>query len=379
MSFIAFHRPHLEAEDRAAAAAVLEGGFLTMGAEVFAFEEALADMHGRAHAVMVNSCTNGHMLVFQYLRRVAGLAEGTPIHIPATTFAGPAFQAHHAGLHVVLADTAPQTGASDAALLLESAEAGSVLAPMPYAGVPLPGMSDLLEAAAKAAQIVVEDCAHAIGARYADGPAEGRLVGSLPTFASIFSFYPTKILNAAEGGVILTDDAALADWCRAARLHGVDRPVAGRYQNGSSDWEYALPIMGHKCNPGNIQAAIGRSQLRRLPRTLERLRTIAERYIVACDMAGLHPIDGQAQGNQHLFVLRDVDRARFLSHMQAHGVQCSVHYPPLWRMKAWERRSWELPGAELFSKGCVSLPIYAGLTDDEIERVCTALRGYPAA
>lgn len=378
MSLIPFHRPHLEAGDRAAAAAVLESGFLTMGQEVFAFEAELAALHGRAHAVMVNSCTNGHMLVFQYLRRVAGLPAGTAIRIPATTFAGPAFQAHHAGLEVELADTDPARGASGEAELLNGAKTGSILAPMPYAGVPLPEMPALLAAAQAAGGRVIEDCAHAIGARYGSGPYAGRLVGSLPSFASIFSFYPTKILNAAEGGVILTEDADLADWCRAARLHGVDRPVAGRYQSGRSDWEYALPVMGHKCNPGNIQAAIGRSQLARLDSTLARLQAISARYLAACADAGLQPIERQASGNQHLFVLRDLDRPRFLDHMQAHGIQCSVHYPALWRMGAWEGRRWALPGAERFGAGCVSLPIYAGLSEAEVARICTALREYPA-
>ncbi|MEP3298801.1 MAG: DegT/DnrJ/EryC1/StrS family aminotransferase [Pseudoruegeria sp.] len=376
MTFVPFHQPHFDADDRKAALQVLESGFVTMGQHVFDFEAALADLHGRRHAVMVNACTNGHMLVFQYLRHKIGLPAGRTAVFPATTFAGPAFQAVHAGFHVELADTNPETGATDVDLFqpwLNTQELPAFLAPMPYAGVPLPGMSALLSAAQIKEVPVIEDCAHAIGARYADGT----LVGSLPTFASVFSFYPTKVLNAVEGGMILTDDDDLAGWCRAARLHGVDRPVAGRYQSATSDWEYALPIMGYKCNPANMQGAIGVSQLKRLPDTLARLKQISDHYCTAATSAGLSPISGQSFGNQHLFILRDVERDRFLSHMRQHEVQCSVHYPPLWKMAAWQGRSWELPGAERFVAGCVSLPIFTGLSAEQITQIAQALMKFP--
>ncbi len=258
MALVPFHIPHFTADDRAAADAVLDSRFTTMGANVAEFEGVFADMHGRAHAVMVNSCTNGHMLVFQYLRRLVGLPEDTRAVFPATTFAGPAFQAAHAGFAVDFADTDPGSGATPGAGLLAMAgDAPAVLAPMPYGGVALPDMGKLLDAAKTSGHFVVEDCAHAIGAR----DAGGALVGSLATYASIFSFYPTKIVNATEGGMILTDDDDLAAWCRMARLHGVSKDASLRYRSINVDWDYALPVMGFKCNPTNIQAAIGLSQL----------------------------------------------------------------------------------------------------------------------
>lgn len=373
MSFIPFHRPHLAPEDRDAVAAVMDSGFLTMGKEVFAFEDAMAEMHGRRHAIMVNSCTNGHMLVFQYLRRIQEMPAGSLIRIPATTFAGPAFQAIHANLQIDLADTNPRTGASGLAELTDCKETVSIYAPMPYAGIPIESMPALLDHAAKNGAYIIEDCAHSIGAVYANGS----LVGGLPTYASIYSFYPTKVLNAVEGGMILTDDDNLADWCRSARLHGVDRPVAGRYHSATSDWRYGLSVIGYKCNPNNLQAAVGRRQLGRLPETLERLAQISARYRAACSMAGLSPIDGQETGNQHLFILRDIDRDKLLQHMRSHNIQCSVHYPPLWEMEAWKtQRHPTLPGAATFAERCVSLPIYAGLTDNEVTQITQALVRY---
>lgn len=373
MNHVSFHQPHFNDQDKAAALAVLDSGFMTMGAEVFAFEAALATQLNRRHAIMVNACTNGHMLVFQYLRRVIGLPARTRALFPATTFAGPAFQAHHAGYEVRLLDTDPETGATPCAALAAEARETDLICPMPYAGIALHGMADLLAQAKAQGSFVIEDCAHSIGAR----GAEGALVGSLPTFASIFSFYPTKVLNAVEGGMILTDDDDLADWCRAARLHGVDKPVAGRYQSGKSDWGYALPIMGYKCNPNNLQGAIGLSQLARLTDTLERLQEISQIYRAACADAGLTPIAGQGEGNQHLFVLQGLNRPHFIAHMAAAKIQCSVHYPPLWKMDAWGDHHFDgLSGAEAFGAGCVSLPIYTSLTAEEIARVVAALHSY---
>lgn len=381
MSVIPFHLPHFTDADRAAAVAVMDSRFTTMGTEVAAFEEEFAQMHGRAHAVMVNSCTNGHLLVFQYLRRVRGLAPGTRVIMPATTFAGPAFQAVHSGFAVDFADTDPETGTSPAAAFLARASnrAPCLIGPMAYGGIPMADMPDLLAAADEQGHLVIEDCAHACGSRHADGA----LVGSLPSYASIYSFYPTKVLNATEGGMILTEDGDLAQWCRRARLHGVDKNAVDRYRGAVPDWSYGIPVMGHKCNPTNIQAAIGRSQMARLCDTIDTLRLISERYRVAAARVGLQGLTGQESGNQHLFVLRDTRRQELIAHLRAHEIQFSMHYPPLWKMQAWGEagqggalRDDNLPGAERFAAGCLSLPIFASMTPDQVGRVETAIASF---
>jgi len=379
MPLVPFHIPHLTKDDRAAALAVMESHFTTMGTEVAAFEAEFAAHHGRAHAVMVNSCTNGHLLVFQYLRHERGLAAGTRVVIPATTFAGPAFQAVHSGFSVEFGDTNPLTGSTTAEELLDKATASApcVLGPMAYGGIAMPDMADLITRAADRGHLVIEDCAHACGTRYADGA----LVGSLPSYASIFSFYPTKVLNATEGGMILTDDDALAAWCRMARLHGVSKTAVDRYSAKVPDWAYAIPVMGHKCNPTNIQAAIGRGQLRRLEGTIATLRQISHRYRDAAAKSGLSILEGQAGGNQHLFVLRDTPRARLIEHLRSHEVQFSVHYPALWKMDAWRdaRRDDlpdDLPGAERFAQGCLSVPIFASMSAQQIDQVTAAIASF---
>ncbi|WP_165586977.1 DegT/DnrJ/EryC1/StrS family aminotransferase [Pseudaestuariivita atlantica] len=373
MSTVPFHLPHFTDADRDAAVAVMDTRFTTMGTHVAAFEEAFAARHGRAHAVMVNSCTNGHMLVLRYLRGPGGWDEGARAVFPAMTFAGPSFQAAHAGFDVTFADTDPATGSTPVDALIEAAgTAPTILAPLGYGGIPLDGMDRLIRFAEEHGHVVIEDCAHATGASYADG----RAVGSLSTLASIWSFYPTKVVNATEGGMILTDDADLAAWCRSARLHGVNKPVGDRYRSLKTDWAYALPIMGHKCNPTNIQGAVGLSQLGRLDTTLARLAGIAGRYREVLAQAGMHTLDGSERGNQHLFVLRDTPRAALMEHLKNHGVQCSVHYPPLWQMEAWGDRRWDLPGAERFAEGCLSLPIYADLTEAQIAQVCDGLLSF---
>ncbi|MGV6813198.1 MAG: DegT/DnrJ/EryC1/StrS family aminotransferase [Brevirhabdus sp.] len=375
MPLIPFHLPHFDDSDRAAAVAVMDSRFTTMGAEVAAFEEEFAALHDRAHAVMVNSCTNGHLLVYQYLRRVKAMPEGTRTVMPATTFAGPAFQAAHSGFTVDFADTDPTTGTSPAQAFLAKAsnEAPCLLGPMPYGGIPMSDMAELMAQASERGHLVIEDCAHACGTRYDSGAR----VGSLPSYASIYSFYPTKVLNATEGGMILTEDGELADWCRKARLHGVDKSAVDRYRGAVPDWSYAIPVMGHKCNPTNIQAAIGRSQLARLDSTIEKLRGISAVYRAAAAEAGLQGLVGQAGGNQHLFVLRDTPRDALIAHLRAHEVQFSMHYPPLWKMEAWGApRHDELPGAERFAAGCLSLPIFASMSEEQVAQVAGAIRSF---
>lgn len=383
-------------KDVEAAAAVMSSGWITAGPKVEEFEQAIARLVGKKHGVMVNSCTNGHMLVFRYIAKFFG-GNGLRAVFPAVTFAGPISQAVHAGFDVLLSDVEKESGAatsnhfktalggSDMHGVVTPYSGTTVLCPMHYRGVATVEMGSYMDGlAGRNDYLVVEDAAHALGSKYPDG----NLVGHDPdTLATIFSFYPTKTLNALEGGMILTSSDHLANWCRQARLHGVSKSVHGRYQGKNTAWGYDLAQIGYKCNPTDVQAAFGLSQLTRYPETLRKLKKIALRYdeVINAKKSGgyIHVSDGQMTGNQHLFVVWSYHRDRLFNYLLDKGIQCSVHYPPLWEMTGWQHQLLQyaqdsrlLKGAKWFSSLCLSLPIYASMTKKEVDTVCAALESH---
>src|SRR6266540_37349 len=208
---IPFARAEICEEARAASARVLESGWLTTGPEVVAFEREFAEWVHAGNAVAVASCTAAIELAL----RALGLPRGAKVLTSTMTFCGAVHAIVHAGLVPVLADVA---------------------------GLPLGR--------------VVEDAAHALGTLVGTRP-----VGTVSA-ATCFSFYATKNLPIGEGGMVTTDDPAIADHVRRARLHGMSRDAWKRYLPGST-WRYDVGVAGLKANMTDLQAAIGRAQLRR--------------------------------------------------------------------------------------------------------------------
>src|SRR6266540_5126913 len=251
---VPFARAEICEEARAASARVLESGWLTTGPEVVAFERELAEWVHADHGVAVASCTAAIELAL----RALGLPPGSKVLTSTMTFCGAVHAIVHAGLVPVLADVDPVTLCSDAAACAAaSRRVGGVDAMVVthYAGFPAP-VEELAEAAGLPLGRVVEDAAHALGTLVGTRP-----VGTVSA-ATCFSFYATKNLPIGEGGMVTTDDPAIADHVRRARLHGMSRDAWKRYLPGST-WRYDVGVAGLKANMTDLQAAIGRAQLRR--------------------------------------------------------------------------------------------------------------------
>jgi dTDP-4-amino-4,6-dideoxygalactose transaminase len=229
---------------------------------------------------------------------------------------------------------------------------------------------------------VLEDAAHAIGAR-----AGQRMVGSLGG-ATAFSFYATKNLTTAEGGMLTTNDAGFAEQARLWHLHGLSRDAWKRY-TAEGAWRYDVVVPGYKDNMTDIQAAMGLVQLAKLERNIARRAEIARRYTAAFgEMPELIPPPEARAGDRHahhLYILRlnlerlRIDRNRFFEELKARGVGGSVHFIPVYHLSYYrDRFRWRpenYPVTEAIFQSCLSLPCFPRMHDADVERVIATVGG----
>jgi len=248
-----------------------------------------------------------------------------------------------------------------------------------FAGHPA-AVAETASAAGIGLSRVVEDAAHAAGT-----VADGRLVGSCSQ-ATCFSFYATKNLAIGEGGMVTTNQADVADYARRCRLHGISRDAWQRSVPGAA-WRYTVDELGLKANMTDMQAAIGRAQLRRFGANQSRRADIAARYdrglagIPGLRLPARPPGGGHAW---HLYVVRvlprfGVSRDELIAALHAREIECSVHFIPnhqqpyLRRLLGADTDPRLFPAAEEAASQIVSLPLYPALRDDQVDRICEAI------
>ncbi len=357
---------------------VLASGWLTTGPQVAAFEEEFADRVGAVHAVAVSSCTTALELSLRSLR----LRPGARVLVPTITFCGAVNAILHAGLRPVLVDADPDTLMPDAqatarAVACDGSPAAMVA--LHFAGHPAP-VEEVASAADLTLDRVVEDAAHAAGT-----VAAGRTVGALSA-ATCFSFYATKNLAIGEGGMVTTDLADVADYVRRCRLHGISRDAWQRRMPGSA-WRYSVDDVGLKANMTDVQAAIGRAQLRRFHEYQARRAVIVARYDRGlADVRGLRLPARPAHGGHawHLYVVQvlpefGTSRDELIGQLGERGIECSVHFIPNHQQPYLRELLGDgvdpgrFPVAEAVSQRIVSLPLYPALSDEQVDRVCEAI------
>lgn len=356
---------------------VLRSGWVTTGPECAAFEEEFAAHVGSKYAATVSSCTAAIELALRGLR----LPAGARVLVPTITFCGAVEAVVHAGLVPVLCDVDPVSGqvtAQTCGRAAEEAGGAQALVVLHYGGYPAP-VAELAAAARIPLSFVVEDAAHAIGTWVDDH----RQVGSISR-ATCFSFYATKNLPIGEGGMVTTDDPDMDEWIRTARMHGMSKDAWRRYQPGGS-WRYTVEEAGLKANLSDVQAAIGRVQLRSLEGWQRRRDEIAARYTEALgDLPGLELPQSPLQGRHawHLYVVRvkpkfGLSRDDLAEHLSERGIGSSVHFIPLHHMPRYRaaavRSRDGLPGADAVFEELLSLPMHQGLTDEEVGSVARVI------
>ena len=374
---VPFCRTQITEEAQVGAQRILARGWVTMGAESLAFEDEFARWVGARHAVAVSSCTAAIEMALTTL----GLPPGSPVLTPTLTFCGAVHAIVHAGLRPVLIDCDERTlTVSPEGVAVAADKSGAVAMVIQHmAGYPVDGF-ELSAAAGIPAANVVEDAAHGLGAS-----VRGEPVGS-DSRAACFSFYATKNLPIGEGGAITTNDAELADRLRRVRLHGMSGDAWRRYQQGAS-WRYTVTEAGMKANFTDLQAAIGRAQLRHLDRWQKRRIEIA--YLYDEQLADLRGIElpPRPLGERHawhLYIVRVHDefgmhRDAVVDALADRGIGTSVHFIPVhhqpyFRQLLGSYECGNLPVADAVFPQLLSLPLHPGLSNYDVEQVCQALR-----
>lgn len=369
---------------------VLRSGWLTTAEEALAFEQEFAERLSRTAAsplaaAAVSSATGGLHIALE----ASGLRTGDVVLVPTYTFAATAEVAIHVGAEVAFIDCAEDSFLLDTKALERTArrlsegktayETGGpagrpgAVVPVHFGGLCC-DMKAVNEAARRYGMAVVEDAAHAFPSYSETGEPAGAL-GDV----GVFSFYATKTITTGEGGMVVSRSHDMIKRAALLRYHGINRPVWDRYTEAAASWYYEVAEAGHKYNLPDILAAIGRVQLRRTDDLLEKRKRIAACYDAAFSTSPFFSIPPSASGDaRHLYPLRlnpplAAVRDDCIKKLQEWGVGVSVHFIPLHTMPYYRKRYGtkygDFPRAEDAYSRVISLPIWPGMTDGQVERV----------
>ena len=376
--FIPFALPDIGEEEIASVVQTLRGGWLTTGPRTEQFETEFAQYIGSdVRAIAVNSATAGLHLALE----AVGIGPGDEVITTPYTFTATAEVIRYLGADPVFCDVREDTLNIDPEQIESAITARTkAIIPVHFAGLAC-DMDKILKVAARHNLRVIEDAAHALPAKF-----DGRIVGSLGSDATVFSFYATKPLATGEGGMVITRDPAIAKRCSIMRLHGIDRDVFNRYTSDSPAWFYRVVAPGFKYNMTDVAAAIGIEQLRKLDRMHRRRSELAERYDAGLNGLCLRlPVApwGNMLHAWHLYVVRldedaPVTRDRFIEQLAAAGIGTSVHFIPLhlhpyWR-DTYRLKAESFPNASAAFKCVLSLPLFSAMTNADQDRVVGAVR-----
>ncbi|HZZ66415.1 MAG TPA: DegT/DnrJ/EryC1/StrS aminotransferase family protein, partial [Candidatus Baltobacteraceae bacterium] len=374
-TFLPYCRPDVDDREMAAIAECIRNGWLTTGPKVREFEETFAKLTGAKHAVAVNSCTAAlHIGLL-----AAGVEPGDEVVTPSLTFVAGAQCTREVGATPVFCEVDEQTLTAhwehfEAAITPRT----KAIIAMPYAGRPM-DIRTIVEPARARGITVLEDAAHAAGML-----DRGHWAGCESALAA-YSFYATKNITTAEGGMLVTNDDEVADRVRALALHGMDKDAWKRYTARGS-WRYDVREPGFKYNMPDIAAAMGIVQLERLEAMQQRREELAAQYIDALSsIPGLY-VQKQPEnaGDRHawcMFVIRvdeqaaGISRDDLIEELKSRNIGTSVHYIPTHQFSGYRAYgSDRLPNTERAGGQIISLPLYPSMSDDDARDVIEAIK-----
>ncbi|MFZ2298111.1 MAG: DegT/DnrJ/EryC1/StrS family aminotransferase [Aquabacterium sp.] len=378
--FLPFALPEIGEEEIAEVVDTLRSGWVTTGPKARLFEQAFVDYLGdpSLQAIAVNSATAGLHLALEAL----GIGPGDEVITTTHTFTATAEVVRYLGADVKLVDIDPATLNIDpAAIEAAITPRTKALMPVHYAGLSV-DMDAIHAIAHRHGLKVVEDAAHALPTTW-----KGQRIGTLLSDAVVFSFYANKTMTTGEGGMLVTRDAALAARAKVMRLHGINRDAFDRFTAKVPSWYYEIVAPGFKYNLTDIAAAMGLHQLKRLPGFQTRREQIAARYDEALADLPLivppRPVHAGDLHSWHLYVVRlsdaaTLNRDQLIESLFADGIGVSVHYIPLHLHPYWKERydlkPEQFPHSQKAYERMLTLPLYTRMTDDDVERVITAVR-----
>jgi perosamine synthetase len=373
-TLLPYGRQSIDEDDIQAVVDTLRSDWLTTGPKVNEFEEAFAAWVGARHAVSFSSGTAAlHGAAF-----AAGLGAGDEAITSPLTFAATANCVLYQGAKPVFADVTADTLNLDPEQVRDSVTSKTkVLLPVDYAGHPA-DLDAMLEIAERHGLTVIEDACHALGTE-----SRGRRVGSI-SHMTVFSFHPVKHLTTAEGGMVTTDNAEIADTLRKFRNHGISSNARDRQREGQ--WHYEMVLLGFNYRLTDIACALGLQQLTKLEANLARRREIAAKYTAALrTLPGIvvPAVRSEVVPAWHLYPIRldlpklAVGRAEIFRALRAENIGVNVHYIPVHLHPYYEDRfgyrGGEFPVAEAAYESLISLPMFHGMSDADVDDVIAAV------
>lgn len=391
LPFIPFSAPSFGPEEKSELLDTLDSGWITTGPKTKTFERAFSEFVGASEAVAVNSCTAALHLSLAALE----IGPGDAVITSPFTFAATANVIVHQRAHPVFIDIDSESYNLDVSKLesylvnecswdrtrghLNHKRHGHrlrAIIPVHYGGYPCE-MDAIRELAARYNLSVIEDAAHAAGSSY-----HGKRIGTLST-ATCFSFYANKNMTTAEGGMLTTNDSKLAQRARILSSHGISRDSWSRYSKEGC-WQYDLVEAGYKYNLTDLASALGLHQLKKLEGFIQRRAQLADRYTqLLSAIAGLQlpTISTDRTSAWHLYPVQisspGVTRNEVVEHLRRCNIGSSVHFIPLHLMTFYQNRfgyrRGDFPVAEAVFDRTVSLPLFPGMRESDVDRVASEL------
>jgi UDP-4-amino-4,6-dideoxy-N-acetyl-beta-L-altrosamine transaminase len=380
---IPYGRQDITQADIDAVVEVLRSDFLTQGPKTPAFEEAVASYCGATHAVAVNSATSALHIACLAL----DVGPGDVVWTSPNTFVASANCARYCGAEVDFVDIDPHTWNLSPERLAEKLERAHKDGKLPKVVIPvhLCGQSCDMAAIHALSQEygfrIIEDASHAIGGRYRDEPVGNCRYSDI----TVFSFHPVKIITTAEGGMALTNRAELAERMGSLRTHGITRDPGRMVREPAGPWYYEQQELGFNYRMTDLQAALGLSQLNRLDGYVERRNELAKHYDeLLSDLPVQCPtVIDEVRSSWHLYPVRlRLDRIgkahrQVFEAMRDAAIGVNLHYMPVHLQPYYRElgfRKGMFSEAEAYGADAISLPMFPGLEEADIERVDRALR-----
>ncbi|MFN7933203.1 MAG: DegT/DnrJ/EryC1/StrS family aminotransferase [Bryobacteraceae bacterium] len=379
-AFIPFHRPSIGLEEIDEVIETLGSGWITTGPRTHQFEHEFAAYVGAPYAIAVNSATAGLHLALVAL----GIKAGDEVITTPNTFCSTVTTILHTGATPILADIGNDGNIDPASIAERITSKTRAIIPVHIAGLPC-RMREIWQLARRHNLFVIEDAAHAAGARYRNLPI-GSMSGENHSDACVFSFYATKNLTTGEGGMITCSDPLLADRMKVLSLHGISKDAWQRYGE-HGNWYYEVTAPGFKYNLSDLQSAIGIHQLHKLDSFIETRTQYAHYYNLEFSVMPELEVPPDAAGTRHawhLYILRlrleslAINRDQFITELRAQGVGVSVHFIPIplhpYFAVLPSIRAHTYPRALTHYSRIVSIPLYPAMTESQLAAVVDAVK-----
>ncbi|MFB2537865.1 MULTISPECIES: DegT/DnrJ/EryC1/StrS family aminotransferase [unclassified Acinetobacter] len=381
--FLPFALPEIGEEEIQEVVDALRSGWVTTGPKTKQFEADFTAYLQQGEdlglqSLAVNSATSGLHLALE----AVGVGVGDEVIVPTFTFTATAEVVRYLGATPVFVDSDPATLNIDPEQIRQKiTNKTKAIVPVHFAGM-CADMDSILAIAKEFNLKVIEDAAHAFPTKH-----QGKLVGTLDSDVTVFSFYANKTMTTGEGGMLVSRHAHIIERAKIMRLHGISRDAFDRYQSKTPAWFYEVIEPGFKYNMPDISAALGLQQLKKIDRFWQKREQMAQRY--ERELADLslilppRPTDADSTHAWHIYPVRltadaKIGRDEMIVKMAEQGIGCSVHFIPLHRHPVW-RDGYQLtptqfPHAEHIYQNIFSIPLFTKMTDDDQTQVIQAIR-----